>query len=245
LTENTTKLGVRNGGKVPNRRDVVISVSALPSVTENIDISVFYANHTLGILPSQWTEARCQNTRQCNVTININVSKAESIREVDYYIRAQNSTMTEDLPPSAPNSYFYYSVYYHAICNFLVNDEYRTILGSTDLIALEIRNIHDQADNITLELAPNCKFVENDTPTLSMVLNPAEERIIYARLVPMMKGFTLFLNGTTQNDIALFDEDIIDVRVDMPPNFSELGDAAAMAIVLLAGLVYFAFLAKK
>ncbi|MCX6817362.1 MAG: hypothetical protein NTU57_00715 [Candidatus Aenigmarchaeota archaeon] len=246
LTENTTKLNVRNGGKVPNRRNVIISVSALPSVTENINITVFYANHTLGMLPLQWTEARCYNTRQCNVTIKINVSEAESIREVDYYIMAQNSTMMEYLPPSAPNSYFYYSVYYHSICNFLVVDEYRTILGSADLIALEIRNIHDQADNITLALAPNYgRFVENDATNISMVLNPAEEKIIYARLVPAMEGFLLQLNGISQNDITLSDEDTVDIRVDMPPNFSELGDSAAIALILLAGALYFVLISKK
>jgi hypothetical protein len=88
--------------------------------------------------------------------------------------------------------------------------------------------------------------VENDTATLSMVLNPAEERIIYARLIPMMDGGPLYIEGFSNIvDGQLTDLDQIQISVDMPPNFSELGDAAAMAIVLLAGLVYFAFLAKK
>jgi hypothetical protein len=176
----------------------------------------------------------------------VNVTEAEGVQEVDYYIWAQNSSMTEYLPPNAPSGYFNYFVYNHPICNFLVIDEYRTILGSNDLVALEIRNIHDQFDNVTLTLAPNFgRFVETDSTSLNVVLNPSEEKIIYARLVPSMDGFQLTLTGTSEVDTGFVDEDYITVRVDMPPNFSEFGDSAAFALVMLAGLVYFVFLAKK
>jgi hypothetical protein len=244
--ENTTKFSVRSGGKVPTGREVIISASALPGVNEDLNITIYYANHTVGKLPSGWMHVSCTHVKQCNAAISVNVTEAEGVQEVDYYIWAQNSSMTEYLPPNAPSGYFNYFVYNHPICNFLVIDEYRTILGSNDLVALEIRNIHDQFDNVTLTLAPNFgRFVETDSTSLNVVLNPSEEKIIYARLVPSMDGFQLTLTGTSEVDTGFVDEDYITVRVDMPPNFSEFGDSAAFALVMLAGLVYFVFLAKK
>lgn len=244
-TENTTKLNVRNGGKVPTGRNVIISVNTLPDVQENINITIYYANHTVGGLPSGWKQVSCMHVKQCNATIAVNVTEAEGVQEVDYYIRAQNSSMVEYLPPNAPGGYFNYFVYNHPICNFLVTEQYRTVLGSNDLVALEVRNIHDRFDNVTLGLAPSFgKFVETDSTSLNAILNPSEEKIIYARLVPSMDGFQLTLTCISEADISLVDEDFIVVSVDMPPNFSELGDFAVIALVLIAGLVYFALIKK-
>jgi hypothetical protein len=178
--------------------------------------------------------------------VAIAVSESESRREVDYYIYAENSTQTREyLPPDAPSGYFYYRVYNHSICNFLVAQEFRTLLGSTDLIALEIRNINDRFDNITLQLLPSLgRFLESNNDTMNLVLLPQEEKIIYARITASASDFTLTVVGNSTVDPELRDEDTIQVVIGFPPNFSELSDFAAVILILLACIAYFALVRK-
>jgi hypothetical protein len=245
VTENSTKAQVRNGGKVANNRKVIISVNAKEGITENLNITVYYSNHTLG-KTSSWLSISCMNTRSCNASITINVTEAQNIMEVDYYIFAENASTKEFLPPNAPAGYFYYLVYYHPLCNFLAFDEFRMVLGSIELVAIEIRNIQNAYDNITLQLLSSFgKFVETSSPTQSIVLNPMEEKTIYARIISQASDFDLMLVGSSQSDLWLTDQDTIRVMVGFPPNFSELSDAAAMVLVLLAGLIYFGFVRTR
>jgi hypothetical protein len=246
-TENTTKANIRNGGKVANNRVVIISAKAKPDVVGNLNITVYYTNHTLGAPPTQWSSTVCRNVRECNASIAISVSESEVRKEVDYYIYAENSTqMSEYLPPNAPTGYFYYTVYNHSICNFLVINEFRTLLGSSDLIALEIRNINDRFDNVTLQLLPSMgRFLETNNDTINIVLLPHEEKIIYARIVASANDFPLTVVGASEVDLEIRDEDTIQVVIGFPPNFYELSDAAAIVLVLLAGLIYLKFVSKK
>ncbi len=246
-TENTTKANIRNGGKVANNRVVIISAKAKPDVAGNLNITVYYTNHTLGAPPTQWSSTVCRNVRECNASIAISVSESEVRKEVDYYIYAENSTqMSEYLPPNAPTGYFYYTVYNHSICNFLVINEFRTLLGSSDLIALEVRNINDRFDNVTLQLLPSMgRFLETNNDTMNIVLLPQEEKIIYARIVASANDFPLTVVGASEVDLEIRDEDTIQVVIGFPPNFYELSDAAAIVLVLLAGLIYLKFVSKK
>jgi hypothetical protein len=246
VTESTTNANVRNGGKVANKRTVVISANAKPDVSGNLNITIFYANHTLGLAPSQWSQVRCTNTRQCNASITINVTEPQGRIEVDYYIYAENSTaVMEYLPANAPSGYFSYTVYYHYLCNFLAMDEFRTILGSNELIPIEVRNIMDVYDNVTLTLVPDMgRFLETDSTGMSIVLNPMEEKIIYARISSSLNDFALTLTGTSQSDPNLYDEDSIKVIVGVPPNFPELGDFSLLVLALVSCLIYIRFVKK-
>ncbi len=244
--ENTTKNSIRNGGKVATNRTVVISVNAKADVTGVLNITVYYSKHAVGAAPSAWTPVSCLNIRECNASIQMNLTAAQERMEVSYYIRAENASMTEFLPPNAPAGYFYYTVYLHPICNFLVMEEVRAILGSNELVGIEVRNIQDSYDNVTLWLMPAfARFVETDSQKLTVALNPSEDRLIYARLVPSADDFMLTLVGNeSQADPELYDEDSVRVILGFPPNFSELSDFAAIVLVLLAGMLYFIFFKK-
>jgi len=247
ITENVTKNSVRNGGKIATGRTVVIDVRAKADVLDNLNITIYYSNHTLGASPTQWIPVSCINKRACNASIQVNATKAQNRLEVDYYIRAQNSSMVEYLPPPAPASYFYYTVYFHPVCNFLVTEEFRAILGSNELIGIEVRNIQDSFDNVTLWLMPGFgRFVETDAQKATVSLNPSEDRIVYARLIPSADDFTLSLVGNESHaDPALYDEDSIKVIIGFPPNFSELSDFAAAALILLAAAIFFVFVKRE
>jgi hypothetical protein len=176
--------------------------------------------------------------------VAIAVSESESRREVDYYIYAENSTQTREyLPPNAPTGYFYYTVYNHSICNFLVVSEFRTLLGSSDLIMIEVRNIQHLHDNITLTLTSWAKFLDADVAnqqTVDVLLNPREEKMVYARMIPAAEEFTLVLTGHSNlADPYLWDQDNITISIGFPPNFSELSDLSIAILILLAGLIYF------
>jgi len=245
LTENSTKAEVRNGGKVANNREVIISVNAKESIQENLNITIYYSNHTFG-KTSSWLSKSCMNTRSCNASITINVTETQNIMEVDYYLFAENASTKEFLPPNAPTGYFYYTVYFHPLCNFLAFDEFRMVLGSIELVAIEIRNIQNAYDNVTLQLVPSFgKFVETSSPYQSIVLNPMEEKTVYARIVSQASDFDLILTGTSQNDLELMDQDTVRVVIGFPPNFSELSDFSALVLVLLAGLIYFGFVRTR
>jgi len=243
--ENVTFATIRNGGKVANNRAVIISVKAKAGVG-NLNITVYYYAHTLGLFPPQqlsgWNNTFCQDTRECNASITTDVSESEDRKEVDYAIRAENAGAVELVPPTAPSGYFYYLVYRHPICNFLVSDVLRTVMGSSELIAIEVRNFYDQFSMVGLKFDSGlARFLENDQQQIQVPLNPMEEKIIYARLVPpppSEEGLPLVMTGNTTADLLLQDQDTIKIIVGFPANFSELSNFAIVALVLLACLIY-------
>jgi len=247
--ENKINRVIRNGGKVANNKTVIINVKAKPDVEGLLNITIYYANHTLGYAPSQWFSISCENTRECNASITLFVDEEEGIKEVDYYIYAENKTLgSEYLPPNAPSGYFFYLVYHHPICNFLAKDVLKTILGSSDIVPIQVRNIKDVNDDVTLTLISSpvsnlAKFVETNLNELKIILLPQEEKIVYARLVGTANDFTLTLQGVSNKD-GTQDTDSLKIIVSLPPDFSELNNFSIFILAILATLIYLAFVKK-
>jgi hypothetical protein len=249
--EKVSGIIVRNGGKVANNRTVVVSVKAKDVVPGNFDITVYFNSHAPGTSSPQqlsaWNSFTCPSIRECNVSIDTITGESEDIRQVDYAILATTADSSELLPPSAPSSYFYYLVYRHPICNFLVNDIFRTTLGSGELISIEVRNFYNQFGMVGLKFDSGmARFLENGQQYIQIPLNPMEEKIIYARLIPpppSQEGLPLIMTGNTTADYLLQDEDSITIIVGLPADFSELSNIAAVVVVALA-LIVFLKLAK-
>jgi hypothetical protein len=249
--EKVSGIIVRNGGKVANNRTVVVSVKAKDAVPGNFDITVYFNSHAPGTSSPQqlsaWNSFTCPSIRECNVSIDTITGESEDIRQVDYAILATTANSSELLPPSAPSSYFYYLVYRHPICNFLVNDIFRTTLGSGELISIEVRNFYNQFGMVGLKFDSGmARFLENGQQYIQIPLNPMEEKIIYARLIPpppSQEGLPLIMTGNTTADYLLQDEDSITIIVGLPADFSELSNIAAVVVVALA-LIVFLKLAK-
>jgi hypothetical protein len=170
------------------------------------------------------------------------VSSAEERIEVDYYIYAENASDTsisEFLPPSG---YFYYTVYHHPLCNFLVKDVLKTTLGSSELIAIEARNIQDGFDMVGLRFSIDfARFVETNSQYIEVPMNPVEEKIIYARLVSPADNFPLILVANSTLDFGLSDRDEITVMIGFPPDFSGLSVFGILVLIVLATFIYLKF----
>jgi len=243
--ENVTFATIRNGGKVANNRAVIISVKAKAGVG-NLNITVYHYAHTLGLSPPQqlpdWNITFCQDTIECNASVTTDVSESEGRKEVDYAIRAESAGANESVPPTAPSAYFYYTVYNHPLCNFLVSDVLRTVMGSSEIIAIEVRNIQDMFDIVDLKFDGGpARFLENDQQSIKIPLSSMEEKLIYARLIPpppSEEGLPLTILGNSTLG-KLQDEDTINIIVGLPANFYGLSDVAILALVLLAGMIYF------
>jgi hypothetical protein len=247
--ENGTFTTVRNGGKVATNRTVIVSVKALEDVLDDLNIMICHYEHALGVIPpvelNDWNCTTCNNVRECNSSITTIVSEEEDRKEVNYVVRAQNATaggesMIEFLPPNAPYGNFYFMVYHHYLCNFLIKDVLRTILGSTEVLAIEVRNIQDTFDVVGLRLMPAlAKFMETNSEFIEVYLNPQEEKIVYARLVPQSDEFALTIVGNSSvNPFLPSDTDSIQVLINMPADFSGMNNIGLLIVFFLAVLVY-------
>jgi hypothetical protein len=251
--EKSTGSIIKNGGKVANNRTVVVNVKAKDTVPGNFDINVYYFSHALGVSPpdqlSSWDSIPCFATRECNASLTEGVGESDDIREVDYVIRAISSGSTELLPPTAPGAYFKYLIYRHPICNFVVNDIFKTTFGSNDLIAIEVRNFYDRYGMAGLSFNSGlARFLENGQQYIQISLNPMEEKVIYARLIPpppSEQGILLSMNGNTTADLTLTDQDTVAIVVGFPADFTELGDITAILLVAAACLIYLMFARKN
>ena len=238
---NETGKLIRDKGWFPKGKEITISAKAKDDVPENLDIKIYYSNHTRGATPS-WTLYECNNTRSCNVTIGPFESG-----EVAYYVRAAvfGDPANWERSPPVPGYWRFY-IASHPLCNFLVTDVLTMILGSRGLIGIEVRNIQDQFDVIGLNFSTNfAKFVETDSQYTEVQLNPGEgvnvPKIIYARLVSSSDNFQLTLGGNSSIDSTMFDMDTIEVVIGYPADFSGLSDFAVIILVLLAVLIYLKF----
>ncbi|MCD6590639.1 MAG: hypothetical protein J7K72_01570 [Candidatus Aenigmarchaeota archaeon] len=251
VTDNKTGANIRNGGKVATNRTVIISVQAKEDVQDNLNIRIYYSNHTIGEYPSNWLYKECRNTKTCNVSIKILVEPAEEKVEVDYYIFAENASDTsikEFIPPSSPNNYFYYTVYYHPLCNFAVKGYpkmLQLVFGSTELIPIEIRNIQNKFDSVNLEVTPFAKFVENGSSAISIGLNPQEEKTVYIRVYPRIDNFEILLSCTSSIDEYTIDNDNATIMITMPAEFPGLSDYSVVMLVVLSGMIYLIFVKKS
>jgi hypothetical protein len=244
VTEKVTGEEIMNGGKVANNRTVVVNVKARDSVPGNLDIRVYYFSHGPGVIPpaelSNWSSYACTSARECNASISTESGEHEDIIELDYVVSANNA---EFIPPYAPSSYFYYRVYLHPISNFLVDSIFRTTIGASEIIEIEVRNIQRKTGtNVGLKFDSGmARFLENGQRYIQIPLNPMEEKIIYARLVPpppSQEGLPLIMTGNTSADPLLADEDTIAIIVGLPANFSEMGALAAIILIAMACVIF-------
>jgi hypothetical protein len=229
---------------VANNRTVIINVRAKEDFTDNLDITIYYSNHTLGQQPSVWQSRTCTNVRECNASIRILVGQAEEIMEVNYYIVAINSSdpnVRETLPPGAPNSYLYYFVYFHPLCNFAVKGFPKTLyitFGSSELIPIEIRNIQHKNDNVGMELTGPAIFLENKSSKFEVPMSRNEEKIVIANLIPPSEEFPVVIICNSTTDPTLWDQDSISIVMSLPADFSGLNEFGIFILILLAGLIY-------
>jgi hypothetical protein len=124
----------------------------------------------------------------------------------------------------------------------------KTILGSSDIVPIQVRNIKDVNDDVTLTLISSpvsnlAKFVETNLNELKIILLPQEEKIVYARLVGTANDFTLTLQGVSNKD-GTQDTDSLKIIVSLPPDFSELNNFSIFILAILATLIYLAFVKK-
>ncbi|MCK5022897.1 MAG: hypothetical protein KAS04_01855 [Candidatus Aenigmarchaeota archaeon] len=251
VSDNQTNGLVRNGGKVATNRTIVISLSALEDVLDNLNMKVCHYEHVLGVSPptnvDEWNCTTCTNTRECNSSIVTYVTEQEDRTEVSYLLYAENASdtdMKEYLPPTAPYNYFYYTVYHHYLCNFLIKDTLTSIIGSSDIIAVEVRNIQSSFDVVGLTLTNElAKFVETNSQYLNVPLSPMEETIIYVRIIPRSKDFSIVIvgNSTLANPTLAPDTDEIEILIGMPADFPSLNWLGLVVFALLAVVIYLKF----
>jgi hypothetical protein len=145
----------------------------------------------------------------------------------------------------------YYLIASHRLANFGCASLH-IYLGENKLIPVIARNIHDQVDNITLNLTgfPLAGFDYNCEPSGCVIsgdergmdvlnVNPYEERTYYARVMSSEPGKeSLTLNASSSTDPALDDSHSITIMTTYPAYFPGIGPWAIVLLLVFAGLAY-------
>jgi hypothetical protein len=145
----------------------------------------------------------------------------------------------------------YYFTVSHPLANF-ASAGCHIYLGESRLVPVMVRNIQDQADNITLNLTgyPFAEFEYECDPSDCIIstvtrgmaalnVNPYEERTYYVRVMSSEPGeYSLTLNASSYIDPLLYDSHTIDIKLNYPSYFPGLEPWATLLLLVVAGLVY-------
>jgi hypothetical protein len=245
VVDNVTGRIINNGGKAAIEREFIINVTS--KTGDMLNITICYSNHSVGSTPF-WN---CPASRNNALSHNITIGPFYEKTEVGYYVNVTRSdgSVAEIVPPDAPYGYLYFTVWDHPICNFLVSDIFTSLFGTTELVAIEVRNIQRESDTAGLRLTSGtielAKFLENGLTNIDVPLNPMEEKTIYIRVLPTTEEFSLAIECNSTADNKLVDNDELAVIIRMPANFSGLSDFGILILLILSVLIYLKFVIRN
>jgi hypothetical protein len=207
-------------------------------------ITINYAAHAPGDSPEDWVwqKVECPDVTkavsadECNVTVG--PYKNETM--VHYNITAvKKGELDENLPPEG---HFYFTMFKHPVVQFLIKELYMNI-GRSEFVPIKVRNIMSKPYEAQLELPqtdPAVLVFEDGNVTWKHKLNGQEEMLIYAKVLPTSKT-EIYTVGITGRLGIFTDRDEISISVIFPPNFPEFQWWAIIALIAVAGLVYWKF----
>ena len=148
------------------------------------------------------------------------------------------------------------SVFYivtHPLANFIGKDVVLT-LGDTYIVQVQVRNLQDMTDNITVYLYGYAlaNFIDIGVGDVSesgrvfnTELNPDEEKTVHIKIYSSEPEIEyLYLNASSLIDDTLNDTDDLTITMTFPVAFPGLDDIASLLIILLAVPIY-ALLSRK
>ena len=140
-----------------------------------------------------------------------------------------------------------YFIVPNALANFNIHDIF-IVLGESIDIAVSVRNLKNETDNVTLELDRDnqftvgvAAFIENNQKNLNVTLGPYEKRTIFVKLIgtDVTTGFDeLFLDAASEIDSTVTAHDALRVFVVFPAAFPGLEMPAIILLIVISSLIY-------
>ena len=224
------------GAKTSASLNVTINVGS-KSETALDNITIIYNVRRFGEeirwKQTGWTQVECENALECNVT----VGPYQDDMIVDYVAVAHENSDYERLPPTGN---FYFFMYKHPVAEFLIKKLFINV-GRSEFVPIRVRNVMSKPSIISLELSESILvFVDTGGYKWQGVLNPQEERIIYAKVLPsVQKTYEITLTATSSTPPhMLSDTDTMTIYVLFPPNFPEFQIWAIILLILIAAIIY-------
>ena len=166
---------------------------------------------------------------------------------IKYYVRAEDRAGNVNTTPMRFTTS-------HPIANFVIH---RAAIGLGDsiLLKIQVRNIQQTVDNITISIESTItsakpKFenigsgdfeIQADGRVLQIYnINPMEEREFFVRIYSSETG-TYYLNMTAQSNVAqpgLIDTDDVKIVIGYPPSFPGLAPWSILLLVILSVTIF-------
>ncbi len=145
---------------------------------------------------------------------------------------------------------YYFSVS-HPLANFGSASCY-IALGDSKLVPVMVRNVQNQADNVTINLTgypfaefkyecdpSECVISDETRGMVALNVNPYEERTYYVRVLSSEPGEdTLDLAASSSLEPGLNDTHTISIRSSYPVYFPGIGPWAIVLLLVMAGFAY-------
>jgi hypothetical protein len=238
------------GGKTASDFPAGINAKIIVPGNNRYDIKISYTIHDLNIPKESWTwkdPLNCKGVAP-DYVCKVDIIPQDGDKRIDYYVYAEQAgkpIINETSPPTIPNYYWHFYMLDHPIAEFMA-EEVNLIIGTRIRVPVKVRNILPIEDEFTLTLGGSFQgqgqavFSDNGGTDWTGVLNPQEERMISVELMPAAETGSYVLQMDAYNsDQSLKDFDSLTVNIMFPAEFPELGPASLLALILLAGIIYY------